>query len=361
MEYFVYMTNDCNLHCQYCSVLLDCETNNLPLKPMYTFETLMDFIKNTQSIHNDTEVSIYFFGGEPSLEYGDIYKLITIARCELNTYDLRFVLHTNGLLLNELPNNILNELSLIMFSVNYEKIPHHLLCPSYFSTIIDNAIEVKMRKSIPIIARLTVTEETSIFTELLQVSNFFDYIYWQIENCIGFKTAEGFKITYNYEIQRTFDYWIKYLEQGIMLKYIPFMAVLKFMFYHDRSDNEFSCGYSKGMIYIQTNGKCYACSDNVEGKAHYMGDIFDGIKLPCRKLTEFKCNYCSYRSLCMGRCGRMHIEFSQEHINDYCQMNQAMFDLFIDKKQVLQTILNNHPSYKKELEHWILEYTEFTP
>ena len=42
------------------------------------------------------------------------------------------------------------------------------------------------------------------------------------------------------------------------------------------------------MIYIQTNGMCYACSDNVEGNVHYMGDIHKGVTLPHHKLTEFK-------------------------------------------------------------------------
>ena len=116
----------------------------------------------------------------------DIERLIIIAKEELSKYNLKFVLHTNGLRLDILPKNILNELALIMFSINYEKIPHHILYPSYFSTIIDNALAIKKRKQIPIIARLTVTEETSIFTELLQISNFFDYIYWQIENCSNF-------------------------------------------------------------------------------------------------------------------------------------------------------------------------------
>lgn len=361
MEYFVYMTNDCNLKCKYCSVLLDCEKNSLPIKPTYSYEELIAFIKDTQTLTKDDEISIYFFGGEPSLEYDDIEILISIAKNELSDYTLKFVLHTNGLRLDVLPEKILNELSLIMFSINYEKIPHHILYPSYFSTIIDNALSVKMRKPIPIIARLTITEQTSIFTELLQVSNFFDYVYWQIENCNTFNNATVFKNTYIYEIQRTFEYWIKYLEQGIMIKYIPFMAVLKFMFFHDRNDNEFSCGYSRGMIYIQTNGKCYACSDNVEGNAHYMGDIYKGVTLPHHKLSEFKCKGCPYRPLCMGRCGRMHIEFSKEHINDYCQMNQAMFDLFLDDKIVLEKIIKRNPSFKTELENWILEYTEFTP
>ena len=361
MEYFVYVTNDCNLHCKYCSVLLDCEKNDLPVKPIYTNKELIEFIKGVQRSTNESEVSIYFFGGEPSLEYNDIRSLIIIAKNELSDYDLKFVLHTNGLLLNHLPEDILKDLTLIMLSINYENIPHHVLYPGYFSTVIDNTLDIKMKKSIPIIARLTVTEKTSIFTELLQVSNFFDYVYWQIENCSNFIDAVSFKNTYIYEIERTFDYWIKYLEQGIMLKYIPFMAVLKFMFYHDRSDNEFSCGYSRGMIYIQTNGKCYACSDNVEGKVHYMGDIYEGIQLPQYRLENFRCSKCNYRSLCMGRCGRMHIEFSDEHINDYCTMNKAMFNMFLEKKNLLECILQNNPTFKSELEHWILEYTEFTP
>lgn len=361
MEYFVYLTNDCNLKCSYCSVLLDCEKNNLPIKPSYSYEQLIEFIKTTQLLIGDNEISLYFFGGEPTLEYDKIDFLISMAKNKLVDFNLKFVLHTNGLLLDKLPNKILNELTLILFSINYEKIPHHTLYPSYFSTIINNALLIKKRKALPIIARLTVTEKTSIYTELLQVSNFFDYIYWQIENKENFNDAITFKNTYKYEIGKTFEYWIKYLEQGTMIKYIPFMAVLKFMFMHDRDDNEFSCGYSRGMIYIQTNGKCYACSDNVEGNIHFMGDIFTGVNFPKHKLDEFMCKECSYRPICMGRCGRMHIEFSSDHINDYCQMNQAMFDLFLENKKRLAQLIEQNPIFKVELDNWVLEYTEFTP
>lgn len=361
MEYFIYMTNDCNLNCKYCSVLLESEKNSFPINPVYSNDVLISFIKNIQIAIGDDEISIYFFGGEPSLEYDGIETLINIAKKELSDFTLKFVLHTNGLCLNILPDKILDELTLIMFSINYEKIPHHKLYPSYFSLIVENALSIKKRKQIPIIARLTVTEETSIFTELLQVSNFFDYVYWQIENCTIFNNSTAFKDTYNYEIQKTFEYWIKDLTQGVMIKYIPFMAVLKFMFFHDRDDNEFLCGYGHGMIYIQTNGKCYACCDNVEGNVHYMGDINGGVIFPHRKLSEFKCKECFYRSLCMGRCGRMHMEFSEDHINDYCQMNQAMFDLFLKNKKYLERIIKQNKFIRNELDNWILEYTEFTP
>lgn len=362
MEYFIYMTNDCNLHCQYCSVLLDCQKTSLPIKPTYSNLTLAYFIKNVQENNNDSEVTVYFFGGEPTMEYPAIRKLIQdLKRTLPDTLSLNFVLHTNGILLNQVPTELLDELTLIMFSINYEKIPKYNLANSYFSTIIDNAITTKQRKNVPMIARLTITEQTSLYTEILQISNFFDLVYWQIENCSQFNDFPTFYATYTFEIERTFDYWLQYLKHGFMIKLVPFMAALKFMFYPDRSDKEFSCGYSRGMIYIQTNGNCYACSDNVEAGTHYMGNIESGITLVKLSLERFCCANCSYRRLCMGRCGRMHVEFSEKHISEYCRLNQFMFDLFLKHKTELEQILQDHPKYQSELDSWLLEYTEFTP
>lgn len=362
MEYFIYMTNDCNLHCQYCSVLLDCKKTGLPIKPNYSNSALASFIVKTQEKCDDREVNIYFFGGEPTMEYHAIERLVQDLRLLLSDdLSLRFVLHTNGLLLNRIPKTLLDKLSLIMFSINYEKIPKFNLANSYFSTIITNAIATKRQRDIPMIARLTITEQTSLYTEVLQVLSFFDLVYWQIENCSKFKNFAAFFDTYTFEIERTFDYWLQYLEHGFMIKLVPFMAVLKFMFYPDRSDEEFSCGYSRGMIYVQTDGNCYACSDNVEGGAHYMGSITSGVTLGRRSLSEFRCAHCNYRRLCMGRCGRMHIEFSEDHISEYCKLNQFMFNMFLTRKRELEQILQNHPQYQEELSSCLLEYTEFTP
>lgn len=362
MEYFVYMTNDCNLHCQYCSVLLDCQSSKTPIKPIYSNAALVDFIKRVQEMNGDSEVNVYFFGGEPSMEYPAIGELTSILRETLpKSLTLKFVLHTNGILLNKISDDLLRELSLIMFSINYEKIPKYNLANSYFSTIIQNAITTKQRKDIPMIARLTITEKTSLYTEILQVLSFFDLVYWQIENKASFENYSVFYETYTFELARTFDYWIQYLKLGFLIRLVPFMAVLKFMFYPDRADDEFSCGYSRGMVYIQTDGKCYACSDSVETGIHYIGSLETGIHLERMKLDRFRCSKCRYRRLCMGRCGRMHIEFSEQHIAEYCRLNQFMFDLFNSRKAELKEILKQHAFLKGELESWLLEYTEFTP
>ncbi|MDR0288291.1 MAG: 4Fe-4S cluster-binding domain-containing protein [Clostridiales bacterium] len=362
MEYFTYLTNDCNLHCQYCSVLVDCQKNKLPVRPTYALEDYLEFIEQMQYKANDSEISVYFFGGEPSLEYDSAYQLAeSIINKFGEKYKTNFILHTNGLLLGEIPAQLRNVLSLIMLSINYEKIPKYNLGGSYFQTITDNAVGIKLEKNIPIIARLTITETTSIYTEIMQISHFFDLVYWQIENCFSFKDFNAFYKSYTYEINLLYSIWLKYFESGTMLKFVPFMAVLKFIFFHDRSDNIFSCGYGRGMVYIQTNGNCYACSDNIEDGKHYIGTLKTGIKLGNYTLDKFRCAECGYRSLCMGRCGRMHIEFEDEHIREYCKLNQFMFDLFVSDKQRLGKALEKYKYYKEELSGYLLEYTEFTP
>jgi len=362
MEYFTYLTNNCNLHCQYCSVLIDCQKNNLPIRPSYALEDYLAFIEDTQHKLNDDEIKIYFFGGEPSLEYDSAYQIAeSVTNKFKGKYKTYFILHTNGLLLGEVPTKLRNILSLIILSINYEKIPKYNLSGSYFQTIIDNTVGIKLNKNIPIIARLTITETTSLYTEIMQINHFFDLIYWQIENCISFNDFNSFYKSYTYEISLLYKIWLKYLESGTMLRFVPFMAVLKFMFFHDRSDNIFSCGYGQGMVYIQTNGNCYSCSDNVEDGKHYVGTLKTGIKFDNYTLDKFRCARCEYRYLCMGRCGRMHIEFENKHISEYCKLNQFMFDLFISDKKRLDTALENNRHYKEELSGYLLEYTEFTP
>lgn len=361
MEYFVYMTNDCNLHCQYCSVLLDCKANGLPVKPTYSFKDLAGFIRDVQVMENDPNISVYFFGGEPSLEYSDILLLTHTLDSELPEYKISYVLHTNGLLLDAIPDKLLMQLKLIMFSINYEKIPKYNLSEGYYKTITTNALTTKAKRSIPIIGRLTITENTSLYTEILQTAQYFDYIYWQIENCHHFSDFQTFYETYSFEIGETYRYWKRLLHLGVLLRYVPFMAVLKFIFYPDRNDDEFSCGYSRGMIYIQTDGSCYACSDSVETKNHLVGTIHSEVRLPKYKLNRFRCDKCLYRSICMGRCGRMHIEFDATHISEYCKLNRYMFDLFLNDKSELDDILHQFPYLREELEDELLEYTEFTP
>lgn len=361
MEYNIYMTNDCNLSCEYCSVMFDCKKHNIPVVPQYSHAELARFIRNTSEQFNDRKVMLFFFGGEPTLEYGRVLELATYLEKELRDLVFKPILHTNGLLLGDIPDALLEKLSLIMLSINYERIPKHHLYDSYFSTVMNNARSVKRRSGVPIVARPTITEETSLFTEVMMVDRFFDKVHWQLENCLKFDDAETFAATYSYEVELLFEMWLDHLKKGVMPQYVPFMGVLKFLLFHDRDDNRFVCGYDKHMLFVQTNGNCYACCDSVPNGVHRIGDIYNGIQYQNIRLTDLFCGDCEYRRLCMGCCGRMHKEFSREHCEDYCRMNKRMFDLFLDNRELLQSLVEKHPHFKEDIFHWILDVMEYTP
>jgi uncharacterized protein len=361
MEYFIYMTNDCNLNCHYCSVLVDAAKAGIPTRPNYSNNELVELIDKTQNSENDSEATVYFFGGEPSLEYESIIKLINDIKKHLNNYALKFILHTNGLLLHKMPCNLLNQLTAILCSINYEKIPKYNLSNSYFSVIVNNVISTKKRKNLNMLGRMTITEKTSLYTELLQFAHFFDYIYWQIENTANFKNFKQFYATYTYELRLTFDYWLQYLGKGILLKYIPFMSAMRFLLWHDKPDTAFSCGYGAKMIYLQTDGSCYACSDSDKREMHSIGNISDGVNLPKPNLAKLRCSRCRYRQLCLGRCGRMHKEFSKKQVSRYCALNKFMFNLFILHEDKLENIVETYPFLESELKAYPLDFTEFTP
>lgn len=361
MEYYCYLTNDCNLNCEYCSVLFDCQKNKIPLRLSYPLEELLSFIARIQTERDDPHIRLFFFGGEPTLEFGQMQAMMEGVRDRFPNYDIKFILHTNGLLLERMPQAVTDGLSLVTLSFNYEKIPHHHLKESYFSKVMENLLAFREKSGVPFSARLTVTEKTSLYTEARMVSAFCEYVYFQIENCAAFHDPESFYQTYTFEVELLYRIWKEKLLAGTLENIIPFLSVLKQLLLPERDENAFGCGYNKHQIYIQTDGSCFSCCDNVPEGQHHIGSLQTGIHFGSCQLAAHACGACPYRGLCLGRCGRMHREFSAAHVEEYCRMNRAMFDLFLRDRAELAAALAAHPEFEPQLKHWMVDITELTP
>lgn len=360
MEYYVYMTNDCNLNCAYCSVLFDCKKNNVPLKPIYKIEDLINFIKQTQSKRNDDEIRVLFFGGEPSLEYDAIRKYIHALKQHFSG-NLKLVLHTNGLLLNKLPDDILSDLDLILLSLNYEKITVAPSSNDYYKIITSNVAGIRSKSNVSVTGRLTVTEKTRLYAAKKLIEDFCDQVYFQIENCLQFNDYKSFAEAYKSDILLLYNTWIKNLSEGKMDHIIPFMAVLKEIFFPDNDLSHFACGFERDIVYIQTDGRLYSCCESVPEGIHYLGYMNNGLTFKGNGTIPQKCTSCDYCYLCRGRCGRMHLAYSSNHIEEYCQLNKFMYALFLNDKASLAQIVNKYPQFKQELSGWIIELMEQTP
>ena len=360
-ELFIFISNDCNLGCSYCSVLND-SLNKFPTVPQYDIENLIEFIIDLSTEFKKTKIDIFFFGGEPTLNMGYIEDII-INTQKLNDITFRYILHTNGILLHSVDGFVLSNLNSIIVSINYEKIPNKNLDGSYFGKIIDNVKQIKKRKNITIMARLTITEDVSLYHNVVQVSNFFDSIYWQIQNCESFKNFDNYYRNYKYELNLLWDYWITYIAKGVVLNLLPFIAPFTIKNGESKLLGKYLCGYGDFMIYIQTNGQCYSCAEEILSSEYFnIGNIYNGIRFYSKKskfLIE-KCNECQHYYYCRGRCGRMQERFSQNHIEEYCQLSMELFNLInINYKSISKNRF--FIRHINELDSLMLGMTEYIP
>lgn len=360
MEYYVYITNNCNMNCAYCSVLFDTQKYGVPLFPEYSFGDLEKFITRTQAELDDPVADIYFFGGEPTVDYGRIHQLIEVMDVP-HEYTVNFIMHTNGLLIPQAPRDIIEKVHIALLSFNYELLYEDGHLTSYFGKMLHAIESMRSVKQFPIIGRITVSPHTSLYTESCLISNFVDYIYWQIDNCERVEDFNSYSRQYKYEVTLLFKYWLECLKQGIFLRFVPFMSVVRNCLVDRQNPETFYCGYGTSMIYIQTNGKCYACCDNVATNSHYIGDIYSGVSFPENNLLNTICANCPYIKLCGGRCGRMHKDFSRERILEYCELNKYMFELVKAEMAEIKRLFEQHPEYLEKVMDPLIAYTEYTP
>jgi len=359
MEYYLFASNSCNLGCSYCSVLVDCQKHSLPLEPIYSIDSLRKFIEKTQTLQRSDVANIVFFGGEPTLNLTFVENVIGELGAAGTGYSIRYMLHTNGLLLSSISIEMLRKIDAIMLSVNYTEIPKHNLDQGYFHTIVTGIRYVKSTKNIPIIGRFTITESTSLFSSVSQMHHFFDYVHWQIENCDAFDDFRGFLASYKFDIKNLLDMWLSFLQKGVVLNFIPFLACVNFI-----TDNTiptaFNCGYNESMVYIQTDGSCYTCCDDNVSKQNVIGHIETGFSFRDFSLENTICRTCKYLSICRGRCGRMHKDLPIERIKEYCLLNKSLFDYIIKHRAEIQKICEER-GMSIILDSKVSLYTEYTP
>lgn len=347
------------MNCAYCSVLFDTKKYGVPLYPQYSFKELERFVTQTQEALEDNVADIYFFGGEPTIDYNRIGELIE-AFNKPHSFIVNYIMHTNGLLILDAPDEILKQVHLTLLSLNYELIYKDGQISPYLGKMIKAIEYIKSVKNIPIIGRITVSPKTSLFTECCLISNFVDYVYWQIDNCESMSNFETYEVQYKYDIQLLFKYWFECLKKGIFLRFVPFISAIRNLIVEPEKPTKFYCGYGNSMIYVQTDGKCYACCDNVVTSSHYIGDIYTGIQFSNNNINNTICADCSYIKLCGGRCGRMHKDFPIERVKQYCVLNQYMFDLIKTYINEINTLIFKYPEYYDKVMDPMISYTEYT-
>lgn len=282
MLYIVLLTPKCNSKCKYCGGF---EDGLMPEKIQYSVEDLRKFVGNS---------SIAFYGGEPLLETEKMKEIMDHIDAE------RFILQTNGILLDKLDEEYLNRFSTILVSFDGRKNVHEFYRGNY-ERVLENAMRIKDFGG-ELIARMTASLETNIYEDVMHILSLdtFTHVHWQIDAIWSNYTAKDFEKwveNYNAGIRKLVKFWISELVKGKLHKIVPFMGVATAMFEGYQYP---PCASGFESFAIATDGRILACPICPDLDWNCLGDIYTGIKKRLDLLEP--CPKCKYFRFCGGRC-----------------------------------------------------------
>jgi uncharacterized protein len=312
MFFHVILTGECNSQCKYCfgEALEDMDNDfsgfevdySLPQKMAYDVGLLQDFCKR------DPGCVLTFYGGEPLLCIDEIRQIMKCMK------DKRFMLQTNGLLLDRLEPDYVNRFHTILVSIDGDKkLTDFYRGKGTFRKLVTNLRLIKTNGfGGELIARMTVMEQTDIRKQviwLLHNSEFsFSSVHWQL-NAGFWKTdferrnfKEWSERSYNPRIRELVKLWVEHMENNdVVLRLYPFLGIAQSVLHGEQSS--LRCGAGHANYAIQTDGHIIPCPTMWGMKDYYLGHIRSADPLKLSNVYVGKpCKECDVFGVCGGRC-----------------------------------------------------------
>ncbi len=312
MHYHLILTNRCNSKCKYCYEKSMADSGNkinkkfkfnfsMPENISYSIVDLKKFISK------DNNPVLTFYGGEPLLEIEKIKEII-------DNIPARYMLQTNGLLLNQLPKEYIHRLDKILISIDgNKKITNFNRGQGNYEKVMQNINLIKKNGyKGEIIARMTLSSSgkyNSIFKSVKHLTNIgFNSIHWQID--AGFyeddyknnkKEIISFFEKYNTEVKKLVEYWLNEVKKGNVLKIYPFLGIFDALCNSKKMDLQCGSGYAN--YTIAQNGEISACPIMFDILDVCVGNIKkeNPKKLKRISIKNF-CLNCEIKDICGGRC-----------------------------------------------------------
>jgi putative peptide-modifying radical SAM enzyme len=307
------LTDNCNLCCSYCraKAFLDLDESeseraveideNIPLDLDYDLDSLYAFLKR------DPTPTLTFYGGEPLLRADLIEQIVKDAPAE------RFMIQTNGILLDRLDPDILNRFTTILVSLDGRKeLTDGNRGEGVYDRVMKNVRHIRTNGYWgELIARMTVTENTDIVDAIHWLAENPDHrftsIHWQLDaNFAGDfaqrRFAEWTAAQYNPGIRTLVRDWVDHMESsGEVLRWYPFLDPMEDLLFSRPS--LLRCGSGHANYSILTDGHIAPCPVMIGMKQYYVGHIRDADPLSLDRIdVGGECSTCPIRTFCGGRC-----------------------------------------------------------
>ncbi|MGA2917903.1 TIGR04084 family radical SAM/SPASM domain-containing protein [Methanoregula sp.] len=307
------LTDECNLCCSYCraKAFLDLPESegerdmiideDLPVDVAYDTEELYRFLKR------DPSPTLTFYGGEPLLRADLIERIVHEAPVK------RFMIQTNGTLLDRLQPDTVKRFATILISLDgREQLTDAHRGEGVYRRVMENVRKIRSRGyEGELIARMTVTEKTDIVDAVSYLADNPDYsftsIHWQIDaNFAGDFSQRRFSDwadgSYNPGIHTLVHDWVNRMERtGIIPKWYPFLDPMEDLLRGQLS--HLRCGSGYANYSILTDGHIVPCPVMIGMRQYYLGHIKTANPL-CLPIIPVggECIGCRIVDFCGGRC-----------------------------------------------------------
>jgi uncharacterized protein len=309
--YHLILTDSCNLCCSYCrgksfdtvdespgSLEIDI---GLPPDLELDLEVLYGFLSK------DPGAVLTFYGGEPLIRDDLIREIMDRAPVS------RFMVQTNGIRLHVLEPEYLRRFETILVSVDGSPpITDGNRGEGVYARVLRNlGVLREIGFSGELIARMTVTEATDIYKEVMFLAKNedfpFDSIHWQIdanfwEDYQHRNFREWVETSYNPGIQRLIRKWVDTMqEEGMVMKWYPFLGTMQDLL--SGNPSPLRCGAGHTNYAILTDGHIVPCPVMIGMKDYYLGHVATTHPgdLP-RFEVNGNCAGCGISGFCGGRC-----------------------------------------------------------
>lgn len=374
MFFHLILTDHCNLCCKYCrakafenleesegerALIID---ENLPVELDFDLDILYDFLKK------DPAVRLTFYGGEPLLRADLVERIVQEAPVK------RFMIQTNGLLLDRLPTEIVNRFTTILVSIDGRKeLTDANRGAGVYDQVMRNVRTIRANGYAgELIARMTVTESTDIVDAVWYLASNPDYafssIHWQIDaNFAGDFSLRQFKEwaegSYNPGIRSLVRFWVDHMEAaGEVLRWYPFIDPMEDLLMGKTS--RLRCGSGYANYSIMTDGNISPCPIMVGMSRYYVGHISRSDPLHLDRIDiSGECTACGISGFCGGRCLYSNITqpWGPDERHLVCATIRSLHDALMEALPRVQALISTGKITIKDFGHEKFNGCEIIP
>ncbi len=316
----LHAAHDCNLRCTYCFASKGEYHGDRALLSYETGKAALDFLMDHSG--NRVNLEVDFFGGEPTLNFDVVKRLVEYGRSKEKERNkrFRFTLTTNGVLLDDEILSFANkEMGNLVLSIDGRKEIHDRMRPDLggkgsYDRVVERFLKAaESRGQQNYYVRGTYTHYNTDFSK--------DVLHL---NDLGFEQVSVEPVVCDPKE----DYALKESDLPVLLEQYDILAeeILKrrkngkfINFFHFMIDLEggpciakrlSGCGSGVEYIAVTPFGEIYPCHQFVGEEKFLMGDVFSGIKKTemisefarCNVYSKPECRECFAKFYCSGGC-----------------------------------------------------------